>query len=132
MSGSSQPTLSVYHGKRLVFWSYGKWLYPLLELEEYLSSAGAVAPAELAVQDRMVGKAAALLTLRLGIREVYGETMSSLGKGALEAAGAKVGFGKLVDRILCATEELLLEVEDPNEAHRLVLGRIQSHNNDSS
>lgn len=73
----------------------------------------------------MVGKAAALLTLRLGVRTVHAETISALGKSSLEAAGATVTYDREVDRILCATEELLIDVGDPEEAHRLIVARIK-------
>lgn len=128
MSTETTPSLTVSLNGRPIFSSYGKWLHPLLELESFLSNPPAglqIDPAALSVRDRIVGKAAALLTLRLGIRKVHAETISDLGKTALEAAGAQVTFDRLVDRVLCATEELLIEVDDPAEAHRLILDRLK-------
>lgn len=122
------PSLTVSLDGTPIFQSYGKWLYPLLELESFLTNPPTdqqIDPIALSVRDRMVGKAAALLTIRLGIRRVHAETISELGKSALEAAGAQVTFDQAVDRVLCATEELLLEIDDPAEAHRLVLDRIE-------
>jgi hypothetical protein len=121
------PSLTVFLDDRPIFLSHGKWLYPLLELESFLSNPPAgqeIDPGGLSVRDRIVGKAAALLTLRLGIRKVHAETISDLGKSALAAAGAQVTYDRVVDRVLCATEELLLDVEDPEVAHRLILDRI--------
>ncbi len=122
------PTLTVSLGGNTVFTSTEKWLYPLLKLESFLSVDPAgrqIDPEMLSVRDRVVGKAAALLTLRLGIGTVHAETVSVLGKSALEAAGATVTYDRQVERILCATEELLIDVDDPGEAHRLIVERIK-------
>lgn len=128
MVTETTPSLTVSLDGTPIFQSYGKWLYPLLEFESFLSTPPGdleIDPGALSVRDRMVGKAAALLTLRLGVRMVHAETISHLGKSALEAAGAQVTYDNLIDRVLCATEELLIHVDDPSEAHRLVLDRIK-------
>ncbi|MFW5842650.1 MAG: DUF1893 domain-containing protein [Spirochaetota bacterium] len=129
MGTESTPSLTVSLNGRPIFSSYGKWLHPLLELESFLSNPPGdleIDPGALSVRDRIVGKAAALLILRLGIRRVHAETISYLGRSALEAAEAEVTFNRLVDRVLCATEELLIDVDDPEEAHRIILARIRN------
>ena len=118
------PSLVVYFDDQTLFTSHGRWLHPLFELEAFLGTAKGIDPTGLLVKDRMVGKAAALLTLRLGIRRVHATTISSLGRLVLETAGAVVSYDNIVERIFCATEQLLLDVEDPEEAYRLVRQRI--------
>ncbi len=128
MEANRGASLTVSLDGKRIFTSGKAWLYPLLELEKFLSVdpiGRRFDPSTLTVRDRIVGKAAALLTLGLGIRTVHAETISVLGKAALDAAGATVTYDRQVDRILCATEELLIDVDDPGEAHRLILERIE-------
>ena len=56
-----EPSLTVLP----VFTSTGKWLHPLFELEDYLVEHG-LEPGNLILQDKIIGKAAALLIHRLG------------------------------------------------------------------
>lgn len=116
------PSLRVFLGERLVFSSNGRWLHPLFELEEQLA-VSAYPRGELLASDRIVGKAAALLIARLGIRRVRAETLSRLGEGVLHARGIEYSYGTLVDRIACATEALLSEVDDLESAYRLLARR---------
>jgi hypothetical protein len=115
-------SLELYHGSRLVFASMGKWLHPLLDLERALSGI-AMPAAELHLVDKIVGRAAALLIVRLGIRSVHALLLSRLGKEIFEKRGVHVSWEHLVDRIDCATEELLKSVDDEEEAHALIAER---------
>jgi len=59
-----QPlTLTVLHEGTPIFTSFGKWLHPLFELEDYLAEH-AFQPENLILQDKIIGKAAALLIHR--------------------------------------------------------------------
>ena len=64
-----EPTLTVLRDGVPLFTSYGKWLHPLFELEDYLADHH-ISPASLVLQDKIIGKAAALLIHRLGFRTV--------------------------------------------------------------
>jgi hypothetical protein len=119
MTTTQAPTLTVFHNGTLIFTSHGKWLYPLFELEEYLANH-AIEPDTLILQDKIIGKAAALLILRLGFRTVNAGVLSTLGEAVLQRHGMAYSYAQLVDRIHCQTEELLATVEDPEEAYRLV------------
>ena len=46
MTTAQAPTLTVLHEGTPIFTSYGKWLYPLFELEDYLANR-AIEPAQL-------------------------------------------------------------------------------------
>jgi zinc transport system ATP-binding protein len=115
-------TLEVYLGEELVFHSDGKWLYPLFELEEFLAGANLPA-AQLTVKDKIVGRAAALLEVRLGVGRVVAGTMSELGRRALERYNVEHEYGTLVERILCKTEELLDDEYDPERAYEMLKAR---------
>lgn len=115
-------SLRAYHEEREIFSSAGKWLYPLLELEEFLDTSS-YRPESLRLEDKIVGKAAALLLVRLGIRQVKAGVLSKLGREVLERYQVLYSAAEIVERIDCQTEMLLAEVEDPEQAHRIVLAR---------
>jgi zinc transport system ATP-binding protein len=119
MTTAHPPTLTVFHNGTPIFTSHGNWLHPLFELEEYLAEH-AFQPAHLILQDKIIGKAAALLILRLEFRTVKAGVLSRLGQAVLQRHGIAYTYEQLVDRIHCQTEELLATVEDPEEAYRLL------------
>jgi hypothetical protein len=90
-----------------------------LELEAYLAEH-AFQPAHLILQDKIIGKAAALLIHRLGFHTVKAGVLSRLAEVVLQRYEIAYTYEHLVDRIYCQTEELLATVEDPEEAYRLV------------
>jgi hypothetical protein len=119
MTTAHAPTLTVLQEGTPIFTSYGKWLYPLFELEAYLADH-VFQPDNLILQDKIIGKAAALLIHRLGFRTVKAGLLSRRGEAVLQRHGIAYTSEQLVDRIHCQTEELLAEVEDPDEAYQLV------------
>ncbi len=119
MTTAQAPTLIVFRNGTPIFTSYGKWLHPLFELEEYLADH-AFQPAQLLLQDKIMGKAAALLIHRLGFRTVQAGILSRLEEAVLQHHGIAYTYELLVDRIHCQTEELLATVEDPVAAYQLV------------
>lgn len=119
-----EHTLQVFSGEALVFSSDGKWLYPLFELEDFLENAD-WEPAALTVRDKIVGRAAALLLVRLGIRDVRAGIMSRLGREALERYGVEYEYDTLVDRIDCRTEEMLVDELDPERAYAMLKRRAK-------
>jgi hypothetical protein len=122
MTTAQAPTLIVFCNGTPIFTSCGKWLYPLLELEAYLADHP-IEPAQLTLQDKIIGKAAALLIHRLGFHTVKAGVLSRLGEAVLQRHGIVYTYEQLVERIHCQTEELLATVEDPEEAYQLVKAR---------
>ena len=112
-------TLEVYLSENLIFYSDGKWLYPLLELEIFLSNSN-YDRTKLVVKDKIVGRAAALILIYLGIQNVKAGIMSKLGKDALEKHGICFEYNDLVKRIQCKTEELLKNEHDYQKAYKLI------------
>jgi hypothetical protein len=122
MTTAQAPTLTVLEDGTPIFTSHGKWLHPLFELEEYLAEHPNE-PARLVLQDKIIGKAAALLIHRLGFRTVKAGVLSRLGEAVLQRHGVVYSYEQLVDRIHCQTEELLATVEEPEAAYQLVKAR---------
>ncbi len=118
-----EATLELYRDSTLLFQSAGKWLYPLFELEDFLATSG-LDPASLTVRDKIVGRAAALLLLRLGLRRVQAGVLSVLAREVLDRFQAQYSWETLVDRILCETEQILHEVSDPAEAYDIVCRKV--------
>jgi zinc transport system ATP-binding protein len=117
-----RTTLKLIVNGEIVFQSDQGWLHPLFKLEAFLKDH----PAEMStaeVQDKVIGKAAAMLIARMGAGSAHGEVMSELGREVFERAGIPHSFGQLVARIDCQTEELLLEVNDLERAHQLLMER---------
>ena len=114
-----ETTLTIFRNGTSLFTSNGKWLHPLFELEDYLA-AHPIQPENLILQDKIIGKAAALLIHRLGFRIVKAGVLSRLGEAVLQLHGIAYTYELLVDRIHCQTEELLSIVEDSEEAYQLV------------
>ena len=119
MTTAQAPTLIVLQDGTPIFTSYGKWLHPLFELEAYLA-VHSNRPENLTIQDKIIGKAAALLIHRLGFRTIQAGVLSRLGEAVLQRYEIAYTYEQLVERIHCQTEELLATVEDPEEAYRLV------------
>ena len=113
------PTLTVLYEGTPIFTSNGIWLHPLFELEAYLADHACQSD-NLILQDKIIGKAAALLIHRMGFHTVKAGILSRLGEAVLQRHGIVYTYEQLVDRIHCQTEELLATVEDPEEAYRLV------------
>src|SRR4029434_284505 len=119
MTTAQEPTLTVLYEGSPIFTSHGKWLHPLFELEAYLAEHS-IQPESLILQDKIIGKAAALLIHRLGFRTVKAGVLSKLGEAVLQRHGIVYSYAQLVERIHCQTEELLTTIEDPEEAYQLV------------
>ena len=77
-----------------------------------------------AVADRVVGKAAAMLMIAGGVREIYAGVASDYALECLEQHGVPCFYEKKVPSIrnragtgMCPMEECCLAIHDPNEAH---------------
>lgn len=122
MTIAPTPTLTVFSEGRPIFTSHGRWLHPLFELEAYLATQP-VDPARLLLEDTIIGKAAAMLTYRLGFRTVKAGILSRLGAVVFQRYGVAYTYAQLVERIHCQTETLLANVDDPEEVYRLIQAR---------
>jgi zinc transport system ATP-binding protein len=117
-----EPSLELLHREKPIFQSFGHWLHPLFELEDFLA-AHSYPLNEMVLRDKIIGKAAALLIVRLGIRQVEAGLLSRLGESTLETHGVRYSCSKCVDRIACQTEELLRAIDDADEAYSILAKR---------
>lgn len=119
---TTSPSMQVLLDSHVLFSSNGKWLYPLFDLEDYLEDHPGLLK-NATIWDKVIGRAAALLILRLGGNRVHGVLMSELGAETLEKAGVAHSFDTLVPRIACQTEEILKDIIDPDEAYKILCER---------
>lgn len=118
------PTLTAYLDGREIFRSDGPWLYPLLELSHHLGHRPP--KGRLVLHDKVVGRAGALLSARLGAREIHTELLSRLAVPVLDRFGVRYTAVETVDRILCATEDLFADLVDPEEAYQAIEARLRA------
>ena len=119
-----QISLQVTIDRQVVFESSGKWLYPLFDLEDFLKS-NPLPMKDALVQDKVIGKAAALLMIRLGAGKIHGNLMSELADQALTHAQIPHTCERLVPQIECRTEEVLKRISDPEAAYRILCKRAK-------
>lgn len=79
------------------------------------------------IADKVIGKAAALLMVYAGVKEVFTPTISVPAVEVFEKHNVKIAYDKVVERIinrtgdgLCPMETLCLNVENPEEAFDLI------------
>jgi hypothetical protein len=121
---ASSDTLRVYAGDTPVFTSEKERLLPLME---YL--AGGVSHQPVTIFDKIMGNAAALLSVRADCREVYSPLGSEIAVRTLEKYGIAHHITKIVPFIrradgqgMCPMEKLSLG-KDPREFYQEMLAR---------
>ena len=87
------------------------------------------------VADIVVGKAAALLFIKCGIKEVFAKTLSQSAKKVLEDNGVLCTYETLTERIInragtdiCPMEKAVLNTSDPEEAYTLLKQTLRALN----
>ena len=115
-------SFEIIQNGEIIFKSEKRWLFPLFDFEDYLT----VHPIDMSraeVHDKVIGKAAALLIIRLGAGSVHGDVMSELAHLVFDQVSMPHTFNTLVERIDCQTEEILLEINDPDIAYQILSER---------
>ena len=115
-------TLRLYQGTRVVFSSEKHWLHPLFDLDDFFAQSGRD-PALTCLVDRVTGRAAAFLVARLGIRNLQTLVLSRRARPVLEQFGIQCRCREEIDRVACATEDLLAETLDLDAAWALLQER---------
>lgn len=84
------------------------------------------------VADKIVGKAAAMLFVKAGIKEVYAEILSVSGKNFLEEHGIYVGYETLAEKIInrtgddiCPMEKTVADIIDPEEGYEAIRNKLK-------
>jgi hypothetical protein len=77
--------------------------------------------------DRIIGKAAAFLYVKLGVAEVYAEVMSAEGKRVIEENGIECSFDTLTQQIrnrkgddICPMEKAVKDIDDAEHAYSVL------------
>jgi hypothetical protein len=124
---TSEDTLRVYEGARQVFSSKKEGLMPLME---YLSGAAA-SHQGITIFDKVMGNAAALLSVKADCREVWSPLGSELAVRTLERYGVSHHLNEIVPYItqadgktMCPMEKLSIDKE-PEEFYRVLKARIE-------
>lgn len=104
---------------RTIFSSNGKWLHPLFDLEDFLNREN-YDPAKLTLYDKIIGKASALMIIRLGIKKVTGGIVSKPAETAFQKWGVEYSKEKQVNLIDCETEQILADISNPDEVYELI------------
>ena len=112
-------SLELFNDGDLIFQSRGKWLHPLFEAEDFIRKSGRQY-GNLTLHDSISGLAAAFLTIRLSVRAVNVDMISSLALELYRNYDVEVHYTKLVDRIKCITETMISPSMTLDEAYRLL------------
>ncbi len=82
--------------------------------------------------DRIVGKAAALLFVLAGIKEVYAEVLSDSAAAVLGSHGIPFEYGTRTTHIvnragdgICPMEMTVKDIEEPDKAYRALAAKIE-------
>jgi hypothetical protein len=125
---ASDDTLRIYRDDTLVFSSEKDRLLPLME---YIADYG-TGEQPVAIFDRIMGNAAALLAVKVNCSEVYSPLGSELGIKTLERFGIEYHLSEIVPYILrpdgkgmCPMERLSMGKE-PDEFYREMQARIEA------
>ena len=85
------------------------------------------------VADIVVGKAAALLFIKCGIKEVFAKTLSEPARKVLEDNGVPVTCQTLTEKIInragtdiCPMEKTVMNTDDPEEAYALLKQKLST------
>lgn len=116
--------LEIFSNDKLIFSSESKWLHPIFEFEEFLNNGNSTFE-NLSAHDTAIGKAAAVLLVRLGVVQLHGDLVSNL---AIEYISQKLGFSHItwnesVDHLECMTEQELANLTNEEEMYNLVKAR---------
>ena len=112
-------TLQVIQDGKVLFRSEKRWLLPLFDLEDYITRHPVEMPL-VEVHDKVIGKAAALLIVRIGAGSAHADVISKLARAVFDQASIPYIFSTLVEKIDCHTEEILSEVDDPDTAYHIL------------
>jgi ABC-type cobalamin/Fe3+-siderophores transport systems, ATPase components len=124
-------TLRVFSGDELIFSSAGKWLMPLFALEDFMQTYQGPRDA-LSAHDTAVGKAAAVIMVRLGITRINANVGSVIAETYISelnrnSSGTRIEFTavKKVPELMCSTEKQLGPMNDGDEMYRILRQRAK-------
>jgi len=99
-----------------IFTDDGHWLHPLFALEDHLKSLD-VDSSLLELRDKLIGRGAAVLICRMGIKKCHGSVVSRRGLSYLNKYSIECTYDTLVDRLDCQTELVLTDEMSSDDAY---------------
>lgn len=125
-------SLQVFNNDQLIFQSSGKWLHPLFEFEDFLKSYTGPKD-QLASHDTTIGKAAAVLSIRAGIKKINAELLSEnaliyikeVNESLSPENQIQIKWTNLIPKLMCATENQLENLHDSDEMYFLLRQRAK-------
>jgi len=120
---------------KIIFSSSKKWLHPLFELEEFLilhtkngntfefEGGHTASSSDLFLRDRIIGRAAAFLIIRMGISKVETNIVSRRALSLLNANAVSIETIETLDVIKCITEDLLKDNLEPEKVYSILIER---------
>jgi len=99
-----------------LFTHNGHWLHPLFALEDYLRNRN-TDPSSLFLQDKLIGRGAAVLICRMGFKKCHGVTVSKKGLDYFHRYGIECTYDTLVDKLDCQTELVLTDDLSDDDAY---------------
>ena len=122
-----EHSLIISYQDIVIFASDSHWLHPLFEFDDFLSR-NSYKTSELFLRDKIAGKAAACMIVRLGIRKCHIELISERAIPIFEKAGVECTYDTVVEQIECRTEYLItndMSVDDAWLFLRKRAGRVE-------
>lgn len=110
--------------QQVIFSSSGKWLHPLLATEKFLAQTD-YDVSTLILHDRIAGRAAAALTVRMGFKVVKAYLMSHLAESLYDNYQIAYYAEQSVERIACQTEELIDDSMDLDSIYSMIKARAE-------
>jgi ABC-type Mn2+/Zn2+ transport system ATPase subunit len=129
----SGVTLRVFSGDTVIFSSGGKWLMPIFEFERFMETYDGVKD-DLRAHDTAIGKAAAVMMVRLGVMRIHANIASDLAEmyihefnnGLLPdgcAHSVTLVYDMKVPKLMCETEDQLAPMTDSDAMYRILRQR---------
>ena len=115
----TEYSLELKFESKTIFSSNGKWLLPLFEMEDFLNREN-YDPTKLMLYDKIIGKASALMIIRLDIRKVAGGIVSKPAETVFKKWKVEYSTKERVDYIDCKTEQILMDISDPEEVYLII------------
>ena len=122
---NNMVNFEVYQDDECIFQSNSHWLHPIFEFEDYIQKRDVIRHL-LYVRDKIIGRAAALLLVRLDIKKIHAHLLSHSGRDVLEYYKIDYSRDMLVYTIGCQTEDLLADEYDPEIAYTKIKDRIEN------
>ncbi len=116
-------TLNIFNNDKLIFKSYSSWLYPLFEFESFLNNSTKKYD-NLSAHDTTGGKAAAALMIKYNIKKVNFNLISEGAKLLLESQNIETHYTKIIDKLMCKTEDLFEKETNINTIYEQIKKRV--------